>query len=260
MTWASILEALGSFFDPGFSYGLGWWSAIGCFVISLTVAKAIANQPRLSAVLALFSGAWVLVSLAIWARLKFPDPNPTHELSVLSDRAVDMASFLFVFTGCALAREAGPSHWSNWYQKWAQVAALSLMFIQMLPENAPFKNQLTPTQQDLFFGELLGILGFACLALGVAAVGSNWLLTCTVAVLVFYEAFSIIRTYELLTVEGSRPFIAWWLAYLFILARFALTGLLCLAVWRYYEKVQKEELRKQFEAEKLSALPGGVRP
>ena len=60
--------------------------------------------------------------------------------------------------------------------------------------------------------------------------------------------------------EGSRPFIAWWLAYLFILARFSLTGLLCLAVWRYYEKVQKEELRKQFEAEKQSALPGGVRP
>jgi hypothetical protein len=253
------MDFLAQLIDGSFSYGLGWWSAIACFVVSLSVAKMTANQPRLSAALALFSGAWVLVSLAIWARLKFPDPNPSHELSVLSDRAVDMASFLFVFTGCALAREAGPSHWSNWYQKWAQVAALSLMLFQMLPENAPLKSQLTPTQQDLFFGELLGILGFACLALGVAAIGSTRLLAWTVAVLVLYEVFSIIRTYELLLAEGSRPFIKWWLAYLFILARFSLTGLICFVVWRYYERAQKEELRRQFEAEQQAALQTGMR-
>src|SRR5436190_18911421 len=89
--------------DPLFSYGLGWSSALGCFLIAFFVGKVCASQPRLSAVLALFAGAWVLVSLAIWVRLKFPDKDPAPELLFLSDRAVDMADFLLVFTGCALA-------------------------------------------------------------------------------------------------------------------------------------------------------------
>jgi hypothetical protein len=50
----------------------------------------------------------------------------------------------------------------------------------------------------------------------------------------------------------------WWLAYLFILARFSLTGLICFVVWRYYERAQKEELRRQFEAEQQAALQTGM--
>jgi hypothetical protein len=244
VTWASL-------FDPIFSYGLGWSSAIGCFVISLIVAKACTSQPRLSAVLALFSGAWVLVSLAVWVRLKFPQNDPVPELMFLADRAIDMASFLLVFTGCALAREAGPEHWSNFYQKWAQVGALSLLLYQMLPNEAPLKDQFTPVQQDLFFGELLGVLGFACLILGVAAVSSKRVIVWTIAVLAFYEILSLVRTHELWW--GGRPFIAWWQAYLFIVARISLTGLFCYSVWQYHRKLDKEDLRKQFEAEQQAS-------
>jgi hypothetical protein len=245
MPWASV-------FDPLVSYGLGWWSAIACFVISFMVAKLCASQPRLSAVLALFSGAWVLVSLAIWARLKFPQTDPAPELILLSDRAIDMASFLLVFTGCALAREAGPDHWSNFYQKWAQVGALWLLFYQMLPNNEPGKDQFTPVQQDLVFAELLGVLGFACLALGVAAVASKRVIAWTIVVLLFYEGLSIVRTNELWL--GGRPFIAWWLAYLFMVARFSLTGLICYAVWHCHTRLDKEQRRKEFEAEQRANL------
>ena len=118
--------SLASLVDPLVSYGLGWSSALGCFLIAFFVGKLCASQPRLSAILALFAGAWVLVSLAIWVRLKFPGKDPGPDLLFLSDRSVDMASFLLVFTGCALAREAGRDHWADFYQKWAQVAALWL--------------------------------------------------------------------------------------------------------------------------------------
>ena len=248
-SWASLI-------DPITSYGLGWSSALGCFLIAFFVGKLCASQPRLSAVLALFAGAWVLVSLAIWVRLKFPDKDPAPELLFLSDRAVDMASFLLVFTGCALARETGKDHWADFYQKWAQVAALWLLFYQMLPQNLPLKSQFTPVQQDLFIAEVLGVLGFACVALGVAAVGSKRLAIMVVFVLIFYEALSIIRTQELW--GGGRPFISWWLAYLFILARFSLTGLFCYVVWQYHRKLDREDLRQEFEAERRAHSRGSA--
>jgi hypothetical protein len=213
--------------DSGFTYWVGWWSALICFLVSFYAAKRIWNQPRLFTALALFAGAWVLMMSAIAARMQIPKET------ALPDRAFDVASFLFVFAGAILAREAPPDHRANRAQRWVQLAGLWLLFFLVLPDRIPIKiPQLSTQQTDLIVGELLTLAGFVSLGLGAHAVARAGMFWVLVAILGVYECLSLSRTVELIAVlpGADRPPLKAQVLYSIIVARFFLTGMLCYVV------------------------------
>jgi hypothetical protein len=222
--WKSIaqhIEQAGSIHHRAF-----WASALACFLITYFCARRIDKDPRLFTVLALFAGAWVLVMAGVDSRVQTPGSTP------VADRAFDVASFLLVFSGTMLAREAPPGHRLLTLQKWIQVAALWLLFVLVVPSQLPIKLPLSYEQIELVIGEVLSAVGFLALALGTRAVARGplfWLLVIVVAV---YECLSLSRTIEIFTISPGteRPFMDTWELYSFIAMRFLLTGLYCYVV------------------------------
>jgi hypothetical protein len=248
----NLIEALK---DPATGYWIGWWSTVGCFMISFYAATYIADQPRLTTVLALFAGSWVLSAAAIAARIQAMGKGTlaTSTDVALGDRAFDMAAFLFVFAGAALAREAPAGRWANKAQRWVQVAGLWLMFFLVLPDRIPKPPQLSLPQADLIVSEVLGVVGFISLALGISAIGSRRALVAFVALLVAYEALSLLRTLDLFhdLADNERSLMRAGLLYPLVGARLVLTGLVCYVVLAYGRTLRRNALLQ--EASKLAA-------
>jgi hypothetical protein len=215
----------------------GWLSALACFLISYFAAWRIRSHPRLFTSLALFAGTWVLIMGATSSRLIEP------KMTGLPDRAVDIASFLFVFSGAILAREAPADSFPRRARQIVEVAALWLLFSLVLPNQILAHTLFSPDQLQLFLGEALGDLGFFSLALGASAVAGPRLFRPFVAVLVVYAGLSAARTLELWhVVPGeTRHFTAAVYAYLFIAARLLTTGLFVAIVLGHARASQEPE-------------------
>jgi hypothetical protein len=240
--------------EPAFLYWVGWLSAVGCFAYTCEAARRVSKRPTLFMALALLAGAWVLAAAAVGVRLDAikiiaQKKIVTNSEISIADRAFDMASFLFVFVGASLAREAPREHPLQWLQAWVQVSGLGVLFYLVLPDRIPVKPpQLTHAQMSLLTGEILSIVGFAALGFGAYAISKNRLMmAAAIVTLIAYECLSAYRMWELWDVrpEEIRPPIAWQLAYLFILARCCLTLIVCHLVVTHYRSVRlQEELEK----------------
>jgi len=236
----AFLDAIaqGALASPAFTYRLGWWSALACFLMSYFAARHVRSNPRLFTVMALFAGAWVLIMAAIESRSRTP------ELITLPDRASDVASFLLVYAGSVLAREGSLTHSVHQgAQRWLQIAGLWLLFLLVLPSQVPLKLPLTPQQIDLALGELLGFVGFLSLLVGARAVASAGLFWPLFGTLLFYEYLSLARTWELWTVsaQSSRPPMPPTFVYGYVLARVLLTGLFAGIVLSHHAKTEPRE-------------------
>ena len=241
--------------EPSTGYWIGWWSTVGCFMISFYAATHIADQPRLTTVLGLFAGSWVLAAAAIASRIQAMGKGTlaTSTDVALGDRAFDMAAFLFVFAGTALAREAPGDHWANKAQRWAQVAGLWLMFFLVLPDRIPKPPQLSIPQADLIVSEVLGVVGFISLALGVSAISSRRVLVGVIVLLVAYEGLSLLRTLDLFhdLADNERSLMRAGLLYPLVGARMLLTGLFCYVVLTHGRVLRRKAMLE--EASKMGA-------
>lgn len=231
-----------TFYNDIFNYWVAWLSAVGCFVLSFYAARHVSDHPRCMTVLALFAGAWVLLAAAIGARIDaLMNPAIAGKELTITDRASDVASFLFVFAGAILARESAPNSWANWGQRWVQLGGLWLLFFIVLPERIPLRvPMLDPKQTDLIVGELLTIAGFASLALGVYATASRRVAVVFALVLVAYESLSLLRTTGLIgsVSNPARPAMGPEILYPLIMIRFVVTAMLCYVVVTYCRRPQ----------------------
>ena len=256
--------------QPAFLYWAGWVSAVGCFGYTCEAARRVSKRPTLFMALALLAGAWVLAAAAVGVRLDAIKVAQTKivtnsEISI-SDRAFEMAAFLFVFVGASLAREAPAGHLLQRLQAWVQVIGLGVLFYLVLPDRIPVRPpQLTHTQILSSTGELLSIVGFVSLGLGMYAISKNkWMTLTAIVTLISYEGLSAYRLWELWDVSPTdpRPRIAWQLAYLFIVARCCLTFIVCYLVVAHYRFLRlQEELHRVREEGHLepSHIARGVR-
>lgn len=238
--------------DWRFTYLIGWLSALGCFAICVYTAGRMSKHPRLYTVIALFAGAWVLVMGAVKARwvlrgiegqLQGLSQKDFASITTgLPDLVSDLASFLFIYAGAILAREAAAGHWVLRVQHWFQLAGLALLFSLVLP------NPWLQHVNSLYISELIGAVGFASLVVGARPVTASmpilfWMLVCTVLA---YTGISVVRTWELLNAaSGPRPVMQAAQIYTIVFLRFALTGLFCWIVLRHYRSPQGRATREE---------------
>jgi len=227
----------GEFRDPVLIYWLGWWSALFCFGMASTTAWQIRDHPRLFMAMMLFSAAWVLVAAAAAGRLdaiaavakqkgQSEQIVRTGNVTILADRAVDVALLLFVFVGAMFAREKREDHWAHKLHWWLLAAALIVLIVLVRPDQLPLRlPQLNETQHELVMSDLLGTIGFASLAVGVLALGTKSQKLWIVVAVVLWETVSLYRTWELWNIpkDASRPPISAELAYSFVILRVVAT-------------------------------------
>lgn len=211
-----------------------------------------------------FCRCLVLVTAAYAARIQtIGIESPSVEQIALGDRAMDMAAFLMVLAGAALAREGGREHWANEVQRWVQLGGLWLMFYLVLPENIPLKLPLTDRQIDLVVGELLGILGFVSLAIGVSAVAGAGITIALVLSLMTYEAAGLSRMLELFpdAANARNPMHA-VVVYSIAICRVMVTAIVCYVVIIHCRRVRdlerKEQVRGELSKEGLRPVSQGI--
>ncbi len=106
----------------------------------------------------------------------------------------------------------------------------------------------------MIVGELLGILGFAALAMGVSAVAGAGITTALVLILVCYEAAALSRMLELLPDAGDvRNPMAAVVVYSIAFCRVMVTAIVCYVVVTHCRAVrdveQKDEIRRELVRE-----------
>jgi hypothetical protein len=233
------------------AYQFGAWSAVVCFIVTYTAARFVSKHSTLYMALSLVAVSWALIAAVGSSRLDALQ-SKTNVNVALSDRAFDVVSFLLVLTGALMTKAEPQKYRLQSVQRWMQIAGLLLVSCLVLPDRAMlmpaiFQEWLnTPTKFQLFFGEILGTLGYLSLVLGVyALVGWRWALS-FLPVVTVYESLSLWRTREIWGV-AERSFVDPELAYSFVVLRIMFTLFICVVVLMYTRRPMQERLELQTE-------------
>jgi hypothetical protein len=223
-----------------YAYWIGAWSAVACFIVTYAAAGFVSKHSTLYTALALVAVSWALIAAIGAGRL-----DGIQNADPLTDRAYDVVAFLFVLVGSLMMKAEPEKHPTlQSVQRWMQVLGLLLVSYLVLPERATFIPALlkewlnTPTKLQLFFGEILGTLGYVSLVLGVyALVGRRWALL-FLPVVTAYEALSLWRTSQIWEVRppAARPHPGPELAYSFVSLRIIFTLFVCAIVLAYVRR------------------------
>jgi hypothetical protein len=217
------------FIDPTSVFGAG--ITMVCFVASYFVARQVAGNSRLFTVMALFACAWVLV-LTLYER---PSQHFCTSDFQFTDRASDLASFLFVFAGVALSREGNGGHWLLNPEK-LQLLAMWLLFLLVLPRQFPQFPAVSAWQVELAASAALGLVGFLALALGVRTIARPlhfWIIAFT---LIVYSGLLLARTAELwaIAAPGERERMSAYYVLGFAATKLLLTSAFAYVVYRHH--------------------------
>jgi hypothetical protein len=121
------------------------------------------------------------------------------------------------------------------------------MFFLVLPDRIPKPPQLSIPQADLIVSEVLGVVGFISLALGVSAIGSRRMLVAVIVLLVAYETLSLLRSLDLFhdLADNERSLMRAGLLYPLVGARILLTGLVCYVVLAYGRILRRKAMLEE---------------